>query len=72
MFSPINVHQTKRLASPWAYSTGRTKALTPNGENYIASHPLARKFDGQQLGPGSYHCPMSMSGRLRKSNFLGS
>jgi len=103
IFSPSNIHQIKRLGSPWAclagavpfastavvgevsvdtkeprrqrarenedrrrrYSTGRTKALTPEGQNFITSHPLMRRFDGQQLGPGSYNVPMSMSGRLR-------
>ena len=86
MFSPSNVHQIKRLGSSWSYSTGRIKTLTPEGQNYVTSHPLmrrrrpasvappfsrpgnatARRFDGQQLGPGSYNVPMAMSGRLSK------
>ena len=66
MFSPPNVHGIKRLGSSWAYSTGRTKTLTPEGQNYICSHPLQRKFDGQQLGPGSYTARAGVRGRASR------
>ena len=42
----------------------RSRRLTPEGMNYICSHPLQRRFDGQQLGPGSYHPALAMNGRL--------
>ena len=68
LFSPPRetlLRQGRRSGSPCFLSSGRAKDLTPDGMNYCTSHPLMREFDGRQLGPGQYDCPMAMSGVLK-------